>query len=328
MATIRKRNGKYQVQVRLLGSPPSSRAFTLRRDAEAWGREAERTIEVGDLPISRSHLKATLGDLLARYRDEVTPAKRSAHTERLRIGLILRHPISNLAVARLRPEDIARFRDERLAKRATETVRQDLVLLRQVLLVARKEWGIPLSQNPVDEVRKPPPATARTRRLMPGELDAIISATQRTRDPRLRALIEFAISTAMRRSEILRIQWKDIDWRNKTLIIPQAKNGHSRIIPLTSKALVVLGTLQELESCRRVPFGMTANAVRLGWRRVVSRAGLIDLRMHDLRHESISAFFERGLNVPEVAHISGHRDVRQLLRYTHVNAIAIGRKLD
>ena len=46
----------------------------------------------------------------------------------------------------------------------------------------------------------------------------------------------------------------------------------------------------------------------------------IELRIHDLRHEAISRLFEKGLSVAEVALISGHRDVRQLFRYTHLRA--------
>jgi len=58
----------------------------------------------------------------------------------------------------------------------------------------------------------------------------------------------------------------------------------------------------------------------LAWDRLRSRAGLSDLRFHDLRHEAISRFFELGLNIPEVAVISGHKDPRMLFRYTHLRA--------
>jgi len=49
---------------------------------------------------------------------------------------------------------------------------------------------------------------------------------------------------------------------------------------------------------------------------------------YDLRHEAISRFFEKGLSVPEVALISGHKDVRMLFRYTHLKAEDIVGKLD
>jgi integrase len=65
----------------------------------------------------------------------------------------------------------------------------------------------------------------------------------------------------------------------------------------------------------------------LAWERVKRRAGVVDLRFHDLRHEAISRFFELGLSVPEVALISGHKDSRMLFRYTHLRATDVAKKL-
>ena len=65
---------------------------------------------------------------------------------------------------------------------------------------------------------------------------------------------------------------------------------------------------------------MSANAVRLAWERLKKKANIKDLHFHDLRHEAISRFFEKGLSVAEVALISGHNDHRMLFRYTHLKA--------
>jgi integrase len=54
---------------------------------------------------------------------------------------------------------------------------------------------------------------------------------------------------------------------------------------------------------------------------------LSDLRLHDLRHEAISRFFELGLSTPEVAMISGHREPRMLSRYTHLQPELVALKL-
>jgi integrase len=74
-------------------------------------------------------------------------------------------------------------------------------------------------------------------------------------------------------------------------------------------------------------FPVSANALRLAWERLRRRAGVSGLRFHDLRHEAVSRFFEKGLNMPEVAAISGHRDPRMLMRYAHPKAEAIAIKL-
>jgi integrase len=75
-------------------------------------------------------------------------------------------------------------------------------------------------------------------------------------------------------------------------------------------------------------FSITGNALRLAWERMKKRVGIEDLRFHDLRHEAISRFFEKGLSVPEVASISGHRDLRMLQRYAHARNEVIFAKLD
>jgi len=101
--------------------------------------------------------------------------------------------------------------------------------------------------------------------------------------------------------------------------IPQSCNR-----TLTPKAVEILASLERKDE--RV-FPVTANAVRLAWERLRRRAGLEDLRLHDLRHEAVSRFFEYGLTVPEVALISGHKDPRMLSRYTHLRPEKIAEKL-
>ena len=70
-------------------------------------------------------------------------------------------------------------------------------------------------------------------------------------------------------------------------------------------------------------FPLSDYAARHSWDRLVKRAGIKNLRFHDLRHEAISRFFEMGLSMPEVALISGHKDPRMLFRYTHLRATDI-----
>ena len=77
----------------------------------------------------------------------------------------------------------------------------------------------------------------------------------------------------------------------------------------------------------QLPFPVTANALRLAWDRLKKKGNIKDLHFHDLRHEAISRFFEKGLSVAEVSLISGHRDVRQLFRYTHLKAEDILKKV-
>ena len=103
------------------------------------------------------------------------------------------------------------------------------------------------------------------------------------------------------------------------------KNDEDRRVPLTKTARDILSKLPRQDE--RV-FPISANCVRLAWERTRNKAGISDLRFHDLRHEAVSRFFEMGMSVPEVALISGHKDVRQLFRYTHLNPTNVFKKYE
>ena len=109
------------------------------------------------------------------------------------------------------------------------------------------------------------------------------------------------------------------------MTILESKNGYSRTIPLTPKAYALLHDLDRV--CDQV-FPLTSNALKMAWGRILKIADIQDLHFHDLRHEAVSRFFDMGLTVPEVASISGHRDVRMLLRYAHANTSTLQAKLE
>jgi hypothetical protein len=77
MATIRKRGSSWQAQVRREGYPPLSKTFPSKADAAAWARDQERAIDRAELPTTARALKGmTVGDLLRRYSEAITPTKR------------------------------------------------------------------------------------------------------------------------------------------------------------------------------------------------------------------------------------------------------------
>jgi len=161
--------------------------------------------------------------------------------------------------------------------------------------------------------------------LLPGELQKLDEALRTGRNNQIGTLFRLAIETGMRRGELLRLRWENVDEGRRVLLMPETKNGHPRIVPLTSEALALLA--RSRGDGNGPVFRLTANAVRMAWERLRIRAGVPDLRFHDLRHEAISRFFERGLSIAEVALISGHKDVRMLFRYTHLRAEDVAKKL-
>jgi integrase len=325
MATIRRRGTTWQVQVRRQGHSTLSRTFRLKADAEQWARQKEAEIDRGELPVDTRVLRShTLAQLLERYIATVVPHKRGAERERYMLRVVLRHPLARLSLHRLTPAEIAKYRDDRLATVTGATVRRELAVVRHCLQVARNEWGFVLPSNPVDQVKLPAPNNPRERRASTSELERLVEACEARGNQRLSAVIQLAVETGMRRSELLGMRWANIDLEARTLFLRNTKNGHPRTVPLSPRAVEIIRTTPRVGD---TVFPISANALRLAWQRLRRRAGVSGLRFHDLRHEAVSRFFEKGLNMPEVAAISGHRDPRMLMRYTHPKAEAIAAKL-
>jgi integrase len=313
------------VQVRRQGHATLSRTFRLKGDAEQWARQTEAEIDRGELPMDTRVLRShTLAQLLERYSATVVPRKRGAGRERYMVRVVLRHPLSRLSLHRLTPPEIAKYRDDRLATVTGATVRGELAVVRHCLQVARNEWGFVLPSNPVDQVKLPAPNNPRERRASTSELKRLLEACEARANQRLSAVIQLAVETGMRRSELLGMRWADIDFETRTVFLRNTKNGHPRAVPLSPRSVAIIRTTPRVGD---TVFPISANALRLAWECLRRRAGVFGLRFHDLRHEAVSRFFEKSLNMPEVAAISGHRDPRMLMRYTHPKAEAIAAKL-
>ena len=324
MATYRKRNGKWQAIVRHKEIGTRAGSFHTKQAAIKWATGEERRITEGELGVMKPN-KVTLAELLQRYVADVLPPKRGALTEGQRLQRLIRDPVSSLRASQLTSQAIAAFRDRRLLD-GRRTCHYDLILIRHCLKIAINEWGLMLSSNPVDRVKMPPSSPARKRRLEEGEFERLEEAAKQTKNPHIWPVVVFAIETGMRRGEILGLEWEHVDLDRRIAYLPLTKNGSSREVPLSTKATQVLAG-QRQRNDTPSPFPITSNGFRLAWDRLRGRAGLSDLRFHDLRHEAISRFFELGLNIPEVAVISGHRDPRMLFRYTHLRAEALVSRL-
>lgn len=338
MATIKKRDGKYQCQVRKQGFPPCTRTFTTRAEAIAWGRSIESEMDRG-LFVDRTEAESTtVADLLDRYMRDVSPAKRSHASDKGRSRTLRKH-LGPYKLTVLTSPLLVAYRDKRLKSVSPATVVHELNMLNRVLTLATREWGIVLPGG-VPKVIKPRLPAGRDRRVHPEEVQAIIDATE---SEVLGDIVRFAVATGMRRGEIVSLRWEHIDLTRRTAYLPVTKTDTPRSVPLSSAAVAVLQARKDA-GCT-VPFAMSDSAASRAFCRAARRARkmyestckvldrpvdprwLVGIRLHDLRHEATSSFFERGLNVMEVASITGHKTLTMLQRYTHLRAEDLVHKL-
>ncbi|WP_394144671.1 site-specific integrase [Burkholderia multivorans] len=344
MATITQYRNKWKCQVRRKGYPPCIRTFSTKAEAQRWGRSIESAMDAGTFvktagPVGSMSAETTLvSDLLDRYMRDVSPLKRSHTSDKGRYRT-LRRILGPYKLTALTSLVLVEYRDRRLKSVAPATVVHELNLLNRVLTLATREWGIVLPGG-IPKVIKPRLPAGRDRRVHPDELQAIIDATE---SQILGDLVRFAVATGMRRGEILGLRWEHINFARRTAYLPLTKTDTPRTVPLSTAAIAVLQARRD--AGHAVPFGTSDSGASKGFCRAVRRARkvyestcrvldrpidprwLVDIRLHDLRHEATTSFFERGLNMVEVATITGHKTLSMLKRYTHLRAEDLAAKL-
>ena len=316
---IRLRGNRWQARVAIKGYPEQVKSFNSEADALAWGTQVEKQIAEGGYTEPD---RTTLQGALARYRTDVTPTKKGGTKELSILKRLSAHRIASLPLMKVRGADVAAYRDEMKSQGyAPATITRHLAVLSHIFNTARREWALEVS-NPVEMVKKPIVRNARTRRLNAGELDKIISATESVE---LGAILRIAVETCMRRSELVALRWSDVDFTRRVACLADTKNGEPRTVPLSPTAMQILQSLPRRIDGRVI--GMTADSVTKAFERACNRAGVVGLRLHDLRREGVSRLFERGWSIPDVACMSGHKTWSQLARYTSIKAEELAKRL-
>lgn len=351
MATIVKTpSGTWKAVVRRQGWPTTAKTFPRKRQAEDWARGIEDEMVKGQFIQRSTAERLTISKALDRYLSEVTTTKRpTTQVSERRRAEVLRGELGAYSLAALSPEVIAQFRDKRLAgdlrkdgtrtPRANNTVRLELALLGHLYTIAIKEWGVALHQNPVLNIRRPPPSPGRDRRLTAEEERRLLDAVAAHSNPMLHWIVSIALETGMRSSEITTLRRTQVDLERRIVRLVETKNTQPRTVPLSKAAasafraalanpvrpidtdLVFFG--EPGKDGQRRPY--TFNKV---WLDIKASVGLKDFRFHDLRHEAVSRFVEHGLSDQEVSAISGHKSMQMLKRYTHLRAEDLVAKLD
>ena len=326
MASFSYRGNRWQVRVRRKGHPTETRSFATRQDAEKWARALEADMGRGVYAPVGEAQRITLGDLIERYLIEVTPTLKGAKEDTIRLRAMMRHPVCKLVLTAVTPTKVAKFRDERLQQVSSSTVIRDLACLSAIISHARREWSINI-ENPVSRVRKPSAPAGRDRVLTSAEETRLLDALRPTgrRSPWLYPLVVLALETAMRRGELLGLNWQDVNLVNRTATLHDTKNGEGRVVPLSTRAVEVLQALpRSIYGCV-IP--MTPFAACAAFDRATDRAKIDGLRFHDLRHTAITRMAEKLPNVIELASVSGHKSLRMLQRYYHPRAEDLAHKL-
>ena len=329
MAYIQERNGKYKATIRIDGKR-IAKSFDTRVEAEAWAnaRKAPR------MPMEQHelHVPYNLHEILHRYMQEVTPTHKAWKNETQMIKQILRdYAWVSLPLSALRVSHITEWRDKRLLTVAPSTVSRHLDVIKSACKHAESEWDYytPLAALRKIKVKKEQQAE-KFRRIPQDTLDTLIWSAEQgdTSAVWMPDVIQIALLTAMRRSEITALKRSEVDMERNYLRVVDAKNGRDRVVPLFDKTKAILQKHMDMRHDDDKVFGISTNMLYMAWKRCVKRAGVTDVRFHDLRHEAASRFFDAGLSPIEVAKMTGHRTMSQLMRYSHADTDSIISKMN
>lgn len=304
MATFRKRLGKWRVEIARLGIRRSG-TFDSKQAAVAWAARQETEITAG----ARGNIpNLTVKELLTRYETEVSPAKKGARWEVIRLRAWERDRLAQVRLRQLDAPHVADWQRRRLQAVSSASVRRERNLLNNVFEIARKEWRW-LGKNPFEGVRRPKDGRARTRIASDGEIAKLLAAAS----PALSRAIVLALETGMRAGEIAGLT----DVRGQVAYLPDTKNGSAREVPLSSKALETWG----------IPHHLSAGSISGLFARLCAELGIKGLTFHDLRATAITRL-ARKLDALQLAKMIGHKNPKMLMIYYRESAADIAKRLD
>lgn len=323
------KRGEYSYRVRVYANGDYDTAtFDTLKDAQIWRdkKKAGNDLDSDKQQIRKARLRqreaksSTLLKALERYEIEVTPKKKGAAVELTRIGKLKKTSLAGKSIFVITPDDVLAALHE--IGHSENNKRKYASLISHLFRTAKRDWRMDVNNPVAGEITLPSNGKPRDRRLREHELERL----DRLLTGQIRQYVYLAIETSMRRGELLSLRWDQVDLKKATAWLSDTKNGESRAVPLSTKARSLLEAQQNIDLNK--VFTITYSQLRKGWEKVCNEAGLDDLRIHDLRHEATSRFFEKGLNVIEAASITGHKSLTMLKRYTHLNPTDLAKKLD
>jgi integrase len=340
MANITKRKGErgtsYYVSIRRRGHPPIYESFASLKDAQAFAARTEANIAEGK-HFGFARIR-TVGDLIDAFEPEARPIKSAA--DRKRALNWWREHYGNVKLRDFDPSMVVQARrklstepvkrhaaskDEAAKPRSASTVRFYLGTLQQAFKYGTQvlRWT---DHNPLLAVEKPPASDARIRWLEDDERRALLAACKRSDNPDLYLIVLIALTSGARQGEIRNLRWSQIDLKQRVawLSTDDTKTKQARSVPLVPSVVEVL---QERSKVRCIDTDLVfVSDVRVKQPRnfrqafavAVKRAGLKDLRFHDLRHDAATSMLRSGIDSRVVAKVLGHKTLAMIMRYQHV----------
>jgi len=329
MASVIKVGDRWRAQVRRKGHAAQCKTFRTKAAAEVWAREIEARID--DRQVSaQADSKVLLSAVLQAYRELRDTSRPIADTSNEHYMIRkLSAGLGDRRAGALTPHDLVGYCTMRKDEGAGPyTCNMEISKLGTAMRYA----SVALNVSLPDVVTSSRPLLKhlgliggggrRERRPTEDEYAAVVTWLTQHKGQMFGDIIHFAVATAMRRGEIERLMWADVDEKKRLVLVrdrkdPRRKAGNDQWVPLLGEAWAILKRQKQLRDEPRI-FPISASTVSKYFTEACEKLGIPDLHFHDLRHDGTSRLFEEGYEIQQVALVTGHRDWRHLKRYTNL----------
>ncbi|MFH1738225.1 MAG: tyrosine-type recombinase/integrase [bacterium] len=284
--------------------------------------ETQRRTTVRDLcdlfmtEHSRPHKKSWREDE-RRFRDYVVPwfgKKRIADLKRSDVARLHNH----IGVGRKKP--------------STREADNTIGLISVLYSFAGQRGFVPEGYNPAKGIKRFP-IEPRDRWVRPAEWPGLLQAIEQEENVYISAAFLLLILLGVRKSELLRMKWDDIDFDRKILRLPQTKSGKTQFLPLSEAAIQIIQDLPRQKGNEFVlcghRHGQHLTNISKPWKRITERAGLKDLRVHDLRRSLGSTMASDGVPMQVIQKVLRHANITTTQRvYGHLSDDPIRAAMD
>ena len=325
MGTVRKRGKGYEIDYYADGRRYREAAGITKIEAmEVLGKRL-REVREGRFFGTRSIKPIPIEELIEEYLKHF--AGKSIEAERIHLNLIRDH-FKRKLVSQITVHDVEKFLSVRRnvpkksgEPRSAATCNRELGVLKRLLNKAII-WGM-AATNPALSVKPLREPKGRTRSLSVEEAGRLLGVSP----DHLRPILLTALDTGMRRGEILSMQWRNVDFANGLIFIPETKNGTPRYVPISDRLRESLKMLPlRVESDYvfagapgKGKVGIPFHDVRTSFETACRKAGIEGFRFHDLRHTAASHMVMRGVPLKTVGEILGHKTAAMTDRYSHLS---------